>query len=277
MHTILMSTTNQNTETVLEKTVTPPAAVVNFDQKPRPKVFIAASAYDWKCETGFANSLVKALAQCHSKIQFDWGSGDAAIGRKRNFQMWRFLKQTDADGIFYIDSDIIFEPQDLDRIVAHNLPIVGGVYPKKCPKLEGCFNPMPGAKVDDRQLMDARHAGNGFLYIQRGAAMRIIEHFGSAIEYRGDPDPELRWDLFPFGAVDQQYKSEDWYFCERARQAGLSVKVDVSVQLRHIGKIIFPLVNSVDDSDIVDLLHHKYDVEHDTAMAWLKTLPKPPK
>lgn len=252
-----------------------PPAPVNFNQKPRPKVYVAASAYDWKCETLFANSLQAARERCHSQIMYDWGAGDAAIGRKRNFQMWRFLTQTDADFIFYIDSDIIFEPQDFDRIVSHSLPVVGGIYPKKSIRLEGCYNAMPGALVDERGLLDAKHAGNGFLCISRAAAQMFIKHHGAKIEYRGDPDPELRWDFFPFGAVNGAYKSEDWYFCERARECGLSVKIDTTVQVKHIGKIIYPVVNSINDEDIMDLLYHKYDVEKDAAKAWLKTLPKP--
>jgi hypothetical protein len=263
-----MSTENPNTVTS--------GAVVPFNQKPRPKVYVAASAYDWKCETLFANSLQLARDTCHSLITYDWGSGDAAIGRKRNFQMWRFLKQTDADFIFYIDSDIVFAPADLDRIVAHNLPICGGIYPKKSFKLEGCYNLWPGAPlVDERGLMDVKHAGNGFLCISRAAAMQFIAYHGSKIEYCGDPDPELRWDFFPFGAVGRAYKSEDWYFCERARECGLTVRIDSQVQVRHIGKIIFPIVNTVNDEEIVDLLHHKYDVPEAAAKAWIKTLPKP--
>jgi hypothetical protein len=268
-----MSTENTNTPPGPEA----PSVTVPFNKKPRPKIYLAASAYDWKCETNFANSLIKAREQCHSLISFDWGAGDAAIGRKRNFQMWRFLKQTDADGIFYIDSDIIWEPQDLDRIVAHNLPICGGIYPKKSFKLEGCYNPSPGALVDENGLLDVKHAGNGFLYISRWAAERFIAYHGAKIEYRGDPDPELRWDFFPFGAKEGNYKSEDWYFCERAREAGLSVKIDSTVQVRHIGKIIFPLCNTITDEEFVDIAHHKYDWDKEAVRNWLKAAPKPPK
>lgn len=264
-----------STDNVAPDTSAAPAAVP-FNKKPRPKVYVAASAYDWKCETGFANSLQRARDICHSLIMYDWGSGDAAIGRKRNYQMWRFLKCTDADFIFYIDSDIIFEPEHFDRIVAHNLPICGGVYPKKTFKLEGCFNRWPGApEVNENHLMDVKHAGNGFLCISRKAAEQFIAHHGTKIEYRGDPDPELRWDFFPFGAVNCAYKSEDWYFCERAREAGMSVKIDLSVQVKHIGKVIFPIVNSITDTEVVDLLIHKYGAAEEAAKAWLKTLPNP--
>ncbi len=268
-----MSTDNVESAPVKSEIAAP--AAVPFNQKPRPKVFVAASAYDWKCETMFANSLQLARDKCHSLIAYDWGMGDAAIGRKRNFQMWRWLTQTDAEFIFFIDSDIIFEAQDLDRIVAHGLPICGGIYPKKSIKLEGCYNPSPGAVPDDRGLLDVKHAGNGFLCINRAAALQFIKYHGAKIEYRGDPDPELRWDFFPFGAVNQAYKSEDWYFCERARECGLSVKIDTTVQVKHIGKIIYPIVNTASHDDIIDLIHHKYDADPEVVRAWLKTLPKP--
>ena len=252
------------------------APVVNFNQKPRPKVYIAASAYDWKCETNFANAFLDSVERCHCQLSIDWGSGDAAIGRKRNFQMWRFLKKSDADFIFFIDSDIVWSPVDLDRIVSHNLPICGGIYPKKSYKLDGCYNLWPNSITDDRGLVDVKHAGNGFLCISRSAAERFIAYHGAKIEYRGDPDPELRWDFFPFGAKDMAYKSEDWYFCERAREAGICTRIDTTVQVRHIGKVVFPIFQSITDEEVVDLLYHKYDGDRNAVRNFLLTLPKKP-
>src|SRR5690348_1612382 len=35
------------------------------------------------------------------------------------------------DELIWIDSDIVFEPDDVDRLRGHGLPIVGGLYAKK--------------------------------------------------------------------------------------------------------------------------------------------------
>ncbi len=115
-------------ESVTESRATTVKSEVRLNEKKRPLVYVGASAYEWKAECHFFDSMVNAMSLCHAQIIKDWGVGDAAIGRKRNFQAHRFLTQTRAEFLFFIDSDIVFEPVHFDRIVAHNLPVCGGIY-----------------------------------------------------------------------------------------------------------------------------------------------------
>lgn len=248
-----------------------------FTDRPKPLVYVGASAYEWKAECAFVDSIFKAMAGCHSQIIRDWGVGDAAIGRKRNFQVWRARTHTKADFLFFIDSDIIFEPVHFDRLVSHNLPVVGGVYFKKCARLE----PVVEGKLSDEDpvthLMEVKSCGTGFLCIRMDVFEAMIQKFGKQIEYRGDPDQELRWDFFPFGAVNGSYRSEDWYFCDRARECGFKVYVDCSVQLGHVGKVVFPMVRYLGDEDVVNLLAHKYEYTDPQIREWLMGAPNPAK
>lgn len=248
--------------------------VVRFCDKPKPIVYVAASAYEWKAECGFVDSLLNAMANCHCSLIRDWGAGDAAIGRKRNYQSWRMLTQSKAEYLFFIDSDIIFQPWHLDRIVAHGLPICGGVYFKKRAILDPVIERKMGEEDPVTKLMKVGSCGTGFMCIRRDVLEKMIEKFPD-IAYMGDPDPEKRWDFFPFGAVKNSYRSEDWYFCDRARECGFDVHVDCSVQLGHVGKMVFPMVSFMGDDDVIDLLWHKYDLPKDTITAFLSAAPNP--
>src|SRR6478752_6039257 len=97
-------------ETVTQNSGSTEKAEVRFDENPRPLVYVGASAYEWKAECHFFDSMVNAMSLCRAQISKDWGVGDAASGRKRNFQAHRFLTQTKAEFLFFIDSDIVFEP-----------------------------------------------------------------------------------------------------------------------------------------------------------------------
>lgn len=266
-------------ETVTEDSGTTVKASVRFDEKPRPLVYVGASAYEWKAECHFIDSLVEAMSHCHARIIKDWGVGDAAIGRKRNYQAWKFLSKTDAEYLFFIDSDIVFEAAQFDRIVAHGLPVVGGVYFKKSHKLDPCIESLPGELENpETHLMKVKSTGTGFLCIRRDVfeAVRamMLEADPDNFCYEGDPDPETRWDFFPFGSRKRSYRSEDWYFCDLARRAGFDVHVDCSVQLGHVGKTIFPLIR-IAHNDVVDLLWHKYGYSQETVKTWLLAAPQP--
>jgi len=265
-------------ETVTQSSGSTYKAEVRFEEKPRPLVYVGASAYEWKAECHFIDSLVNAMSNCHAQIIRDWGVGDAAIGRKRNYQAWRFLTQTKAEFLFFIDSDIVFDPVQFDRIVAHNLPVVGGIYFKKSHKLDPCIEGKLSEEDPETHLMKVKSTGTGFLCIRRDVfeAVRemMLKEDPDNFCYEGDPDPETRWDFFPFGSRNRSYRSEDWYFCDLARRAGFDVFVDCSVQLGHIGKTVFPIMR-MEHEDVVDLLHHKYDLPIEDAKKWLLAAPNP--
>lgn len=231
--------------------------LVKYTDRPRPKVFIPIPAYDWKTEVHFQASLMAAYHGCHAEIKHTWGMGDG-VARTRNNQAWHFLTQTDAEYFFPIDSDIVFDPVQLDRIVSHGLPICGGLYPKKQGMLSWVVSSLPGETAAlDTHLLKVRETGTGFLCIRRDVLEAMVKRFPE-IAYRGDPDPNAtRWDFFPMHAHHGRYLSEDWFFCARARECGFDVMVDISVQVNHVGKIIYPLQKTLTDDEVVDLVEYR--------------------
>lgn len=235
----------------------PAVPVVKYTDRPRPKVFLPIPAYDWKTEVHFQAAILQALSGCHAELTLHWGLGDG-IARTRNNLAWHFLTQTTCEFIFFVDSDIPFDPVQLDRIVSHNLPICGGLYPKKQGVLSWVVSSLAGeAPAPISNLLKVKETGTGFLCIRRDVLEKMVKKFPD-IMYRGDPSPDAqRWDFFPMHAKEGRYLSEDWFFCHRARECGYDVMVDTSVQLKHVGKIIFPLQTTLVEEELVDILKYR--------------------
>jgi Methyltransferase domain len=146
--------------------------------------------------------------------------------------------------ILWIDSDIIFEPDDVEKLRGHQLPIVSGVYAKKGPRQFACQFPPGTEKVVFGKaggLHPLLFAGFGFMLTRRAVYETIQakvpmplcnQRFGPAIypffQPMSIPDGEGLW-----------YLSEDYAFCERARQSGFAIMADTTIRLWHVGSYRF--------------------------------------
>ncbi len=258
------------------------------------KVFIALCTRDWQSEAHNSESVRNIGRQCNCEIQVRYQMNDG-VARSRNNLAAAFL-ESDCDVIFFLDNDIIIEPRHFDRIIkrftmplapvtleetlsgstAQTIGIVCALYPKKQAVLDWVVNYLPGEQPDAEGYMRVKHAGTGAMAISRAMLQDFIKK-NPKIEYRGDPAPDaVRWDLFPMHAEDGRYDSEDWKFCNRARDAGWEVWVDTRSQLRHVGKIVYPLQFTLADEDVVDLLVHRYHIHPDHIRTFIASGQKMP-
>jgi hypothetical protein len=143
--------------------------------------------------------------------------------------------------LMWIDSDVSFNPDDVEKLRAHRLPIVCGIYAKKSRREFAC-DYMPGTEQvlfgkHDRGLMELHYVGFGFTLTHRSVyetirtnlrlpacnlrfGCELVPYFMPMLK----PDPGGYW-----------YLAEDYAFCERARQAGFRIMADTSVRLWHVG------------------------------------------
>ncbi len=146
------------------------------------------------------------------------------------------------DELVWIDSDIWFNPEDVERLQSHQKPIIGGIYPVKghrrvaCRLLEGDNQIVFGAEGG---LKEVRFLATGFLYTHRSVYEKISENLG--LKRCQSPSPN---GLIPYfrqlgvkqTGQDELYLGEDYSFCERARQCGYQIYADTTIRLHHIGK-----------------------------------------
>lgn len=142
----------------------------------------------------------------------------------------------------WIDADVGFNANDVDRLRAHRLPVVAGIYPKKG-KRELAVHSVPGTESivfgKAGGLLEIKYAATGFLLVAADVYHRIQEHcklpicnkrFGKPMVPYFQPMP------VKLGDDDYWYLGEDFSFCERSRQAGFKVMADTSIRLSHFGR-----------------------------------------
>lgn len=250
------------------------AAKTAAEPKRLPKVYVALCSRDWMVEHYTAECVRNFGRQSKCEIYVGYMANDG-VARARNNLAAHFL-ESDCTHLLFLDNDIIAMPRHLDRLLAADKGIVAGFYPKKQAKLDWVANYLPNETVDENGVIKVKHAGTGFMLIARWVLEKMAKELPH-IAYGGDPSPEAkRWDFFPMHAKDGHYKSEDWYFCEMAAQCGISVYIDTKIQLRHIGKIVYPLQFTLSDEDCVDLLFHRYGITQDLIRTFIGSGTKPP-
>jgi len=144
------------------------------------------------------------------------------------------------DETMWIDSDIGFSANDVERIRSHNLPLCAGVYPRKgvlslaVKVLPGTASLSFGAAGGLTEIM---YAGTGFLHIRRAVYETIERELQLPTCNVGTGRKLVPYFLPMIAPIDGEpfYLSEDYSFCERARQCGFKVMADTSIRLWHIG------------------------------------------
>ncbi len=169
--------------------------------------------------------------------------GYSAIDQGRNQISTNAL----ADGfeeLMWIDSDIAFEPDAIDRLRSHNLPISCAVYPKKgkhafASNFSGATKQVVFGKRGE--LVEIPYAGAGFLHTRREVYEAVRDHYRlpACNERFGRPMiPFFQPMVVPDGA-GHWYLAEDFAFCHRVRECGYQIMADTTIRLKHIGSYLY--------------------------------------
>jgi hypothetical protein len=162
------------------------------------------------------------------------------IGRCRNTAAADFW-YSDCDRLLFIDADEVPTRRQIDTLLAHDLPVVCGIYYLKHMPPTACFSPVPGHVPRPDGLIEAAWCGAGFMCIKRHVFADMVAAFRDVIEYDNPWNNRVEWDFFFSGVAARDYKQEDGGFCWRYQQAGGKILVDPSIQVGHEGRIIFPI------------------------------------
>jgi hypothetical protein len=136
-------------------------------------------------------------------------------------------KEFGAHFIFFLDSDMVFPPTALLRLVLHGKDVVGPTYTKRVAPFNVLGTKLaeqPAGLSDD--LVEMKRIPTGCLLIN----MRVFD--------------KLAKPYFRFGTdADGQIISEDYMFCDAAREAGFQIWCDpvLSQEIGHIGQNIYHL------------------------------------
>ena len=145
-----------------------------------------------------------------------------------------FLKG-DKNRIFWIDSDIKWEPDAFMRILALSTKqdVVGALYPmKEDPPLFGFNFTDPKFQLDQYGCMTADGLGMGFVCMQR----HIIEKLAAkapVLKFATLPEPMPH--IFRCDSNNGYFRGEDIAICADIRALGYDIKIDPTITLGHVG------------------------------------------
>jgi hypothetical protein len=140
-----------------------------------------------------------------------------------------------SDYLLWIDSDQVFEPDALFRLMAHDKPIVGTNYATRHLGTPTAFDlsGKPIAHGSGLELVGA--VGLGFCLMKTPILKRI-------------PHPWFAVEVTPSGDLKC---GEDVHFCNQARAAGIPIHVDHDLTIGHIAEREVSLKGSADDSTVL--------------------------
>lgn len=202
-----------------------------------PKILLAVPTRDAAVVSEFA----QALMFCAGRPWFYgslWVENDSDIVRGRGRVFSEFLA-TDADAVLMLDDDIVWRPEDVDRLleVPGGNVVVGGVYVKRRPEGGLVFlGPLGEMCPGVSEAVSVRGVGGGMMLVWRDALVEACA-FGD-VEWYGARC--ARWPgVCRQMVVDGDYLSEDYAFCERVRRVGGRVYLHRGVRLGHVGRFVY--------------------------------------
>lgn len=158
-----------------------------------------------------------------------------------------FINNTEHEYLFFLDSDIGFNPDDVIKLMSHQIPIVSGAYPMKIIPERYCVDVVqPEERHGD--LLKINGNGMGFVLIHRQVFLDIARHHPNLkyvpSDYHSDTphSPEEMNNSFHFFAEHQSengFMSEDKSFFYRAQKVGYNIFLDTSIRLNHTGYHIY--------------------------------------
>ncbi|MGE3318979.1 MAG: hypothetical protein AB7I18_06745 [Candidatus Berkiella sp.] len=247
----------------------------NTDQNTsRPiRIFMATPSYDAKVHTGYAVSLVKTYSYFQKIPNIDifhqFRLHDCSIPRARNYFAAFFLSDPSLTHLLFIDADINWKPEDIEKLLQSNKPIIAATFPKKqyfWDKLRSehvqkiIMDKKMSAEEFQRRIkanlvdyainfgdsrevknniIEVKHVATAFMMIERQVLEKMCAQFPERkINNHNDIPPHVHqhlYSLFEQENEQGEYLSSDYSFCRLWSKTGGKVFADLSITLSHHG------------------------------------------
>lgn len=136
--------------------------------------------------------------------------------------------------IMWFDSDMMFPPDLIEKLLAHDRDIVACNYPTRSLPFKG----VAYTKIGDWNSWIGNDIGETGVEIVEGVGMGCMLVKTNVYRNLERPWFEIKW-MLEYG----DHLGEDFYFCMKAREAGYEIAIDTiqSQKLKHIGLSAFDL------------------------------------
>jgi len=198
------------------------------------KVLIGTPSYDGRIDTWFANSLIQTVKQSEKhevEVHAIYPSYDSLIQRARN-DLFRMVRESNYDTLFFIDSDVEWEPEWFFRLLSRPEPIVGAALVKKS-DTEGYTVKITNKELkhsEDKKLLEVDGVGTGFLKVDRFALDQLWD-MSEPYLHEGKNNRMV----FDIKIENGDLISEDYIMCNKWRSLGYRVWLDPTITCNHNG------------------------------------------
>ena len=134
----------------------------------------------------------------------------------------RYAVEKEASHILFVDSDMCFPDDTLDRLLEHDKEIVGANYfLRRSPKFSvvkfGNENNIMPASTTPQSLFECFSVGGGLVLVKTWVFAKLTKPLWYHDQYKGE------------------LMGEDVYFCRNAHRSGFRVWCDGTLKILHIG------------------------------------------
>lgn len=202
-------------------------------------VLIATPIANMQVSISFVKSLIATMAELskrgiHHGYLFQSG---CLVGHNRNDMAAFFLNKTEMEYLFFIDSDICWEPQQFLTILDYGHDICAGKYLKR--------------SLPPQWAHSVNALATGFMCIKRCVLDKMWNDY-----------PELKFTdtngencaLFNSQIVDGKNLADDFIFCGRAEKSGFRLNLADEITVKHEGYLqyhpdMFVAEKSIEDGE----------------------------
>lgn len=141
------------------------------------------------------------------------------------YQLVKAALDRGCDRVFFIDSDLAFPRDSLRRLLAWDRSIVGATYVRRREPREILGYGLEDLPPGSSGLQRVARLPAGLLLIEASVFDRV-------------PKP---WFIDEWQPETEDFKSEDYAFCDSARACGYDVwcDLDLSREIGHVGQMVF--------------------------------------
>ncbi len=168
---------------------------------------------------------LRAFVELAPDVEVHIVSENVPLEHARNVQAQRFLASR-CTHLFLLDSDCVPQPGTIQKLLAYELPIVAAPHPTR--------------KGADRLVMAlVRSNGHYESHLPTLGLQRVDAVGGSGLLIRRDVFEEYGppWFRCEYDESGFLHRSEDFVFCERAKERGREVWADYGLVQQHIKEV----------------------------------------
>jgi hypothetical protein len=235
------------------------------------RLVIGTPAYGRQLTAVYASSVLRFMEVSGrfgiQHVEVAVQSGDALISRARQDLVTRFIETPKTTHLLFIDADIGFEPEQVQRLLNFDVEMAVGAYPHKQLDMKRARTMFEnkkqvqtsdlwsyGVEFEDSRKIEVKngfarvlYAGIGFALIKKSVFQKMIQQYPE-LKYTAGflatdafPESPNRYALFNefIDETTGRYLPEDRSFCRRWTKMGGEIWVDTQSRLQHVGPVIF--------------------------------------